>query len=333
MPGTAGTGVTTRYDLSNPIREDLEDIIYDISPMDTVCLSKFFGRSKVSSTLHEWQIDSLRTTQTDNAQVEGMNFSASVAVNTTRIKNYTNISVKEIVVSGTMEAVNKAGMSSTMGYLLTKYGKELKRDIESMILSRNSASAGSASVPRLSAGVQTFLETSLHIKAAASGTGADNTTTAWLSGGTPNSHAKNGSATTTAFTQAILETALGVAWANGGETDVVLMSHTQKSRVNSFTGIATRFREVGSKMQAQVIGAADVFVSSYGDHKIVLSRYLDPEVVLCLDTRQWSVGYLRPIQTTEISKVGDGERRMILAEWTLICKEPRSTTKITALAP
>ena len=35
------------------IREDLEDIIYDISPMDTVCVSKFFGRTKVKSTLHE----------------------------------------------------------------------------------------------------------------------------------------------------------------------------------------------------------------------------------------------------------------------------------------
>lgn len=326
MPGAAGTGVTTRYDLSNPIREDLEDIIYDISPMDTVCLSTF-GRTRVSSTLHEWQIDSLRTASTGNAVVEGMNFSATAAANTTRIKNYTQISVKEIVVSGTMEAVKKAGMSSSMGYLLAKYGKELKRDMEAAILSRNEATAGVGASARVSAGMQTYLETSLHIHTPSNVA----TTTAWLSGGIPNSTAVNGSATTTAFSQALLETALAVAWANGAETDMVLMSSKQKALANAFTGIATRFRDVGSKQQAQVIGAADVFVSSYGDHKLVLSRYLDPDVVLCIDSSQWAVGYLRPIQTTEISKVGDAERRMILAEWTLIGKQPQSTTKITAL--
>lgn len=327
MPGSAGTGVTTRYDLSNPIREDLEDIIYDISPMDTVCLSRFFGRTKVSSTLHEWQIDSLRAGATSNAVVEGMNFSATAAANTTRLKNYTQISVKEIVVSGTMQAVNKAGMSSAMGYLLAKYGKELKRDMECAMLSRNEATAGVAASARVSAGIQTYLETSLHIHPSSSVA----TTTAWLSGGIPTSTAVNGSATTTAFTSAILETALGVAWANGGETDVILLSAKQKAVANSFTGIATRFREVASKQQAQIVGAADVFVSSFGDHKLVLSRYLDPDVVLCLDTAQWAVGYLRPIQTTEISKVGDAERRMILTEWTLVGKQPQSTTKITAL--
>ena len=326
MPGAAGTGVTTRYDLSNPVKEDLEDIIYDISPMDTFCFSKF-SRTKVSSTLHEWQIDALRPAAA-NAQVEGMNFSATAAANTQRLKNYTQISVKEIVVSGTMEAVDKAGMASAMGYLLAKYGKELKRDIELAILSRNEATAGLAASARVSAGIQTYLETSLHIHPSSSLA----TTTAWLSGGIPNSTTVVGSATTTAFTAALLETALGVAWANGGETDVVLMSSKQKAIANTFTGVATRFREVGSMQQAQIVGAADVFVSSYGDHKLVLSRYIEADVVLCLDTSQWAVGYLRNIQTTPISKVGDAERRMILAEWTLIGKEPRSTTKITALS-
>lgn len=326
MPGAAGTGVTTRYDLSNPIKEDLEDVIYDISPMDTVCLSKF-GRTRVSSTLHEWQTWELRAAATGNAQVEGMNFSATAAPNTQRLKNYANISVKEIVVSGTMEAVDKAGMASAMGFLIAKYGQELKRDIEAMILSRNEATAGVAASARVSAGLQTFLETSLHIHTPSSVA----TTTAWMATGIPNSSAVNGSATTTAFSAALLETALGVAWANGGETDMILMSNKQKALFNTFTGVATRFRDVASRQQAQVVGAADVFVSSYGSHNVVLSRYLDPDVVLCIDTKMWNVGYLRPIQTTNISKVGDAERRMILAEWTLIGKQPRSTTKITAL--
>ena len=327
MPGGAGTGVTTRYGLTSPIKEDLEDIIYDISPMDTVCLTKF-GRTRVSSTLHEWQVDQLRPAAS-NAQLEGMDFSASAAVNTQRVKNYTNISVKEIVLSGTMQAVDKAGMADAMGYHLAKYGKELKRDMETMILSRNSATAGTAGAPRVSAGLLTFCETSLHIKAAAASVG---TTTAWLAGGIPNSNPLHSSASTTAFTVAHLDTALGVAWANGGETDMVVMTSASKNVANTFTGIATRFRNVTGDNQAVIQGAADVYVSSYGSHSLVISRYIETGVVACIDTKQWAVGYLRPIQTTEISKVGDAERRMIVAEWTLIGKEPRSTTKITDLA-
>ena len=226
-----------------------------------------------------------------------------------------------------MKAINKAGMSSAIGYLTAKLGKELKRDIEAAILSRNEATAGAAASARVSAGMQTYLETSLHIHPSSSLA----TTTAWLSTGIPNSTSVQGSATTTAFTQAILESALQVAWANGGETDMILMSAKQKAIANTFTGIATRFREVGSQQQAQIVAAADVFVSNFGSHKIMLSRYLDPDVVLCIDSSQWAIAYLRPIQSKEMPPVGDADRWQLLAEWTLMGKQPQSTTKITAI--
>ena len=56
---TIPAGSTVVYNLSgNALREDLEDIIYDISPQDTIFMSSI-GRGTAKSTLHEWQIDAL----------------------------------------------------------------------------------------------------------------------------------------------------------------------------------------------------------------------------------------------------------------------------------
>lgn len=282
-------------------------------------------RSKVNSTLHEWQIDSLASASTANAAIEGDDMSAAAVTDSTRYKNYTQISKKEVVISGTLEAVKKAGKNSEVAYQVMKKGKELKRDIETMALHNNGATAGAAASARVSAGVENWLFTSLHIK----GTGQTTATTTAPASGIANSAPVDGSAT--ALVEADLKTALATAWTNGGETDVILVGNTLKERINGFTGIATRFRDVGAGQQAQIIGAADVYVSNFGSHKVVLSRYMRSTTVLCLQMDMWSIGYLRPIQQVPIAKTGDSEKRMMLAEWTLIAKNPNASTKITGV--
>ena len=98
--------------------------------------------------------------------------------------------------------------------------------------------------------------------------------------------------------------------------------------ISGFTGLATRFRDVASKKQAQIIGAADVYVSAYGSHNIVLSRYIMSASCFALDMSTWQVDYLRSFKTMPIAKVGDAERKMLLAEWTLVAKTPTANTKV-----
>ena len=51
-------------------REDLSDVIYDISPTDTPLLNTL-ARGKATAVYHEWQTDSLAAATTANAAVEG----------------------------------------------------------------------------------------------------------------------------------------------------------------------------------------------------------------------------------------------------------------------
>lgn len=317
----ATVNATKVYDLSGgPLREDLRDIIYDISPMETVFLTRA-ARGDCKSTTHEWQTDALAA-PAKNAAIEGDAFSAQARSVPSRLKNYTQIARKEFEVTGTAEAVDKAGYRKQLAYETAKASKEIKRDMEKDLLSDEPASAGSSVSPRVSAGAEAWIYSPNHINVGQTGA----TTTAPASG-FATSPVTDGTAT--AFTETGLKAMLQKSWSAGGEVDTILVGSTLYNTISGFTGLATRFRDVGAGQQAQIIGAADVYVSAYGRHNIQLSRYSRSTTVFCLDMKTWEVAYLRPFKTIEIAKIGDSERRMLLTEYTLVAKSPRANTKAT----
>ena len=89
------------------IREDLADIIYNISPTDTPFMSGV-GKNKATNTLHQWQTDTLSAVAA-NLDVEGATISYPTLSSTTKVGNYTQISSKACLVSATDDAVNTAG--------------------------------------------------------------------------------------------------------------------------------------------------------------------------------------------------------------------------------
>ena len=303
------------------IREDLEDIIYNIAPMDTYFFSNA-GKSKARNTLHDWQTDTLDTPVSTNAWVEGDDFSAGAINPTTKLRNYTQIARKDFVTTRTSNIVNTAGRKEELAYQTVLKGKALKRDIEAQLLGTSAATAGSSVSARVSAGVETWIYTNNHIHTGQTG----GTTPAPVSGiaGTAGTDG-----TATAFVETDLKLALQQAWSMGGETDVILLGPTLKSKLDNFTGIATRFRNVESNSQAQIIGAADVYVSDFGSHKVMLSRYMRASAVLCLDMSTWAVAWLDPIHMENIAKSGDSEKRMLVGEYTLVAKTPLANTKLT----
>lgn len=129
------------------IREDLENVIYNISPTDTPFMS-MIGRGKATATKHEWQTDSLASADTSNKQVEGDDAAYATVAPTTRVSNYTQISRKAIIVSGTARAVDTAGRADEFEYQAAKRAKELKRDMESILCQNQDSSAGTVTVAR-----------------------------------------------------------------------------------------------------------------------------------------------------------------------------------------
>lgn len=294
------------------IRESLSNVIYNISPEETPFMSNI-GRENVKNTYFEWQTDSLAAASTTNAQVEGDDVSSydSTAA-TTRIGNYTQVSRKTVLISGTLESVDKAGRRSELAYQLAKRSAELKRDMESIMLTNQAAAAGSAGVStalRKTGSLLAFLATNTD-----KGTGGADPVYTTKPDAT-RTDATNANLRT--FTEAILKTVIQKVWAAGGTPKILMVGPVNKQRVSGFAGIAEIRREVTGNKPGVIIGAADVYVSDFGAVSVVPNRFQRERDAFVLDPEYASVAYLRPFQTVELAKTGDAEKRMIVVEWGL----------------
>lgn len=264
----------------------------------------------MKGTFNEWQLDTLQAPNTANAQLEGDDVAAFDAVQaTTRVGNYTQILRKTLIVADTEEVVQKAGRSSELGYQIGKKGKELKRDIEATLLNNIAANAGAAGVARVTGALLAFVKTNTDKGA----TGADPVYTT-----VPNATRTDG--TQRAFTETILKNVIQMAWSAGASPSTLMLGALNKQVASGFSGVATRYKEVKGNAPSVIIGAADVYVSDFGQLSIVPNRFQRNRDGWVLDFEYISVDYLRPFKTEELAKTGDAEKRMLITELMLRVK-------------
>lgn len=305
------SGTATKYDMSG-LREDLSDVIYNISPEDTPFVSSC-GRGKANATLFEWQTDSLAAVSTSNAQLEGDDASYTTPAATARVGNYTQISRKTLVLSGTLEAVDKAGRKSELAYQIAKRGKELKRDIEAMAMENLGGNAGGTGTARVTAGLGAWVKTNDDLGTS----GASPTYTS----GVPGAARTDG--TQRAFTETILKSVIQSVWTAGGNPRVLMVGPVNKAKVSAFSGIATRNFDLSnvSPKPTAIIASADVYVSDFGTLRVVPNRFQRERDGWVLDFDLIEVDYLRPFVVEEMAKTGDAEKRLMIAEWGLKVKQ------------
>jgi len=305
-------------------REDLTDMIYDISPTETPFMSSI-GKTKATGVLHEWQTDSLSDATIANAAVEGADATSATLAPTTRVGNRTQISQKTIQIAGTEETIDKAGRKSEKAYQLAKASSELKRDMEKIMLANQAASAGDSSTARTLGSLQAWLNTNY----VGTGTAGSLGTTARVSG------------TDGAFTEDMLKSAVKSAYTNGGNPTVLMVSPTQKQVVSTFAGIAEQRYAAPANKQTTIVGAADVYLSDFGTLSVVPNRFTtaddeattgEGEQAFVLDPEYAATAFLRPFQTNELAKTGDSEKTQLLVEYTLEVKNEAAHAIVSDLS-
>jgi hypothetical protein len=244
---------------------------------------------------------------------------------TNRVNNYTQINQKTIAVTGTLEAVEKAGMSSYLAYELSKAASEMKRDMETAVCGTQAGVAGSNSVARKTAGMGAWIITNYMPGA----TGTPPVMSGGAGNGYPNAAA--GAGTGRAFTEALLKTAMQNVWTQGGEPKVLVTNASQKLAFSAFAGIATRYRDVPPGKQADIVGASDSYVGDFGSLSVILDRFMPTNLVYVGDPEYVSLAYLRPFATQELAKTGDAQKRMLVCEWGLRMKSQYSWATVADL--
>ena len=306
MGVTANTNET--YDVST-IREDLQDALVSISPTETPFMTSI-GRRDVKNTYFEWPVVELAAAVTTNVVIEGESAPGNDApTNAKRLANYTQISDKVVEVSDTADTVNGAGDAQTIAKQIAYKLKELKRDMEQMLVGHNNAAvAGASGTARETASLSAFLTSNTDRGAG----GADGT----LSGtteGFPNAAATDG--TLRALTETMLKDVIASCWDAGAEPSVVLCGSGVKQKISStFTGSATRYRDISDQ---KIVASIDVYVSDFGDVQIVPSRFIRSRDVFVLDPGMARVAYLSNTKQKPLARTGHADRTLISVEFGL----------------
>jgi hypothetical protein len=305
------------------MREDLSDVIYNISPTDTPFFSSV-GKTKATAVLHEWQTDSLAAATLSNFTVEGDTASDATMSPTTRVGNRCQIAQKTVKISGTLQAVDKAGRKSEKAYQLAKASSEIKRDMETSVLSNQIAANGNSTTARKLGGLQAWLATNGDFGSGGSA-GASGTTAR-----------TNG--TNRTFDEATLKTVIREVYAAGGNPKVLMVNPAHKQVVSAFAGIAAQRFMAPANSPTTIIGAADVYLSDFGTVSVVPNRFMTStnscdETAFVLDPDMAAIAYLRPFQTNELAVTGDNESTQLLCEYTLEVRNEAAHGIIADLTP
>lgn len=299
------TNTFTQYDAKGN-RENLTEEISNISPTETPFFS-MVGRVKADAVLHEWQTDALAAVDTANKQLEGDDIDSgtySAATATVRLGNYVQISYKTGLVSATQDAVNKAGRKKEKAYQIVKRGKELKRDMEAIALANQGAAAGDTSTARATGSVLAFIKTNVDKHSGGSNPSYTTVPTGTRSDGTQR-----------AFTETILKNVAQQIWTSGGDLGVLMVGAFNKQAASAFAGIAgQRFNAQGAK-PSTIIGAADIYVSDFGNLSVVPNRFMRTRDALFIDPAYAKIMFLRPIQAIDLAKTGDADKFVVITEW------------------
>jgi hypothetical protein len=297
------------------IREDLSDIIYNISPMDTPFVSGA-GRGSADNTIFQWQRDELATAAA-NQKKEGDDPASLAVVEPELLKNYTQISEKAVQTSGTAEAVDWAGRKSSQAYQLAKRAKEIKRDMELMLTGNDTATVGASGTARKTAACMSWMGNST--------AGDSNLINGPTAAAVANTGNGNGTAVTAVagtvavLTMAMINTCVEQIWKAGGSPDILMCRSDLKVKMSALAGsvVADIVSNHDKASPASAINSVDVIVTDFGTFKIVPNRFCLAQTMYLLDMDFWSVDYLRPFQTETLAKTGDSIKQMMVAEYGL----------------
>jgi len=195
---------------------------------------------------------------------------------------------KAFQVSATADAIATYGRAKETAYQLGKALKEIKRDLERAYVGvDNAAVTGSSSVAREMASATQQITNSTDAGANA----------------------------TDALTEAKLLTAGQAAYGAGSDPTVFMIKPADSQIVANFAAASGRNREFASTKS--LVNVIDLYVSPYGEYKVVLNRHQLTTHAFLIDPTMWRSCTLRPFSRTLLAKNGDSDKHFIVGEMSL----------------
>lgn len=280
-------------------REDLSDAIYNIDPFDTPFMT-MAGRRNVSNVTYDWQVESLKAVDANNAQLEGFELTRSASQPTSRVSNVAQISSRDATVSGSQNAANPAGKRKEMAHQMAMRSKELKRDMESILCGVQGRVNGDATTARKTRAWESWIATNVDRESTGANAADENSA--------PTDGVQR------AFTEAMLKGVLQSCYTNGAEPTNLVVGPFNKGVVSGFTGRDQARQNIDKE---RVQATVSLYASDFGTIKVMASRWVRERTASLIDPAYVRVAYYRGFRQIPLATIGDAETRMILAEYGL----------------
>jgi hypothetical protein len=280
--------------------EDVSDIIYNISPVDTPFLS-MAKKGVAEATYTEWTIEALDAADGTNAVIEGDDATAGASTTNTRVGNYCQIVRKVVSVSSTQNKVRKYGTGNEFAKQKAKKSKELKRDMETIMLQSQARVVGDAATAQKMRSLPGWITTNDSRGAG----GADgNATTAQTDG------------TQRAFTESLLKSVIVQCATNANDMPTMVMAGpANRANLSSqLSGSSSKFYDIkDSTLNATI----SVYKSDYGPLKLTMNRFQRERDMWLLNPDFIGVRYLEPMSYDDLAKTGLSQKGQLYANFTL----------------
>jgi hypothetical protein len=319
----APTNTLVTYSLRGQ-KEDVDDSIYNFDPTATPFVSSL-GSFKVDARTHQWQEDTLRAPNKDNAAIEGDDFTGSARTPTFLLRNVIQTVREDVVTSGLSNAIAKYGRKSEQDYQMAKTMILVRQDVEAAFLSNNIGVVGNATTASKIAGLELYANVNvLH--------GATGSTAAIANDTLPVVAPTDG--TLRALDETIWRTALRTMWESGAKPSVAYLSINQKSAIDQFAGTATRRTDIKPSSYNQIVGSVGMY---YWEGQIisfvpVYNNRIRNRTLFITDGECIERGYVRPLKKYSIAPTGDAEKEMVLTDVCLKVKNRKGVMKVADLS-
>jgi hypothetical protein len=298
MPALTNTIDTYDFGTAH-LREDLADIIFDVSRRDAPFIN-LIGKTKATSRTHDWVTDSLGSAAA-NAQVEGDETTFDTYTAPSRLTNATQIFRKAYVVSGTSIAVDIVGAEDEYTRMQVKAMRQLMRDMELAAVSNNAPVTGNASTARVMRPLMGWFSSNV----SRASDGSNGTTSAAATDGTLRDFSKD-----------LVDTVMQSIRSNSSEMPSVLMCAPAQRKNISAMSISNVTRQT-ELQEGKLPTSVKVVETDFADLRVVDNDLMRSRDIVILNPDFWALAELRSAFSESLGKSGDAEKFQVIAEATL----------------
>lgn len=230
------------------------------------------------------------------ASLEGADVEVDTSRPRDRKSNYCQIFKKDIIISGTAQAVKNLGVRSEFDYQLMKKGRESVRDLEKAVIQGKLSgnTIGSANAYRTMRGIWDHLTTNV--------------------------------TSTGTITPSVIDDVVQDCWdQGGGDVDLIIVDSNWKRKIDQFSEARIQVDQVTETYKRRIT----FYEGSFGVQMVLLSRWMPANSMMVVSSGRIHVVPLtgRSYQFQEVARTGDARKGMLLGEYTLEVKNEEGMAK------